>query len=82
MTEINQRAIVHTLPLMRQPIDTGINSGAGRERGMPRGNERRGGKVQTKNGKRTIGKRKLEEKFALFCQEENIIISYSKNTST
>lgn len=25
MTEINQRAIVHTLPLGRQPIDTGIS---------------------------------------------------------
>lgn len=33
MTEINQRAIVHTLSLMRRPIDTGIRRGMVRKRG-------------------------------------------------
>lgn len=35
MTEINQRPIVHTLPLMRRPIDTGI------KRGMVEGRQRK-----------------------------------------
>lgn len=61
MTEINQRAIVHTLPLMRQPIDTGINRGMVREKCTERGKER-GEKCRQKNGNRTIKKRKLEGK--------------------
>lgn len=39
MTEINQRAIAHTRPLMCQPIDTGIRRGMVRERCVGRGGE-------------------------------------------
>lgn len=46
MTEINQRAIVHTLPLMRQPIDTGFRR---ESKGGRHGKRRREGKeVQRK----------------------------------
>lgn len=50
MTEINQRAIVHTLPLMRQPIDTGFRR---ESKGGRHGKKERRERSAEKNGDTT-----------------------------